>query len=95
MRTDTSPATRACGKSRKPSPTCAKRPGDVAARYGGEEFSVILPETDVDRATQLAELMCDAVRALAIPHQGSSLGHVTICVGVASVNPDGLADPQT
>jgi len=72
----------------------AKRPGDVAARYGGEEFSIILPETDVDRATQLAELTCDAVRALAIPHQGSSLGHVTICVGVASVNPDGLSDPQ-
>jgi diguanylate cyclase (GGDEF)-like protein len=73
---------------------CAKRPGDVAARYGGEEFSIVLPETDVERAAQLAEHMCDAVRGLAIPHQGSSLGHVTISVGVASMQPEGLPNPQ-
>lgn len=74
--------------------TCAKRPGDVSARYGGEEFAIILPETELEQAAALAEQMCDAVRLLAIPHQGSSLGHVTISAGVASVMPEGAAETQ-
>ena len=35
---------------------------DTLARYGGEEFVVVLPETTVEGAAQLAERICDAVR---------------------------------
>jgi diguanylate cyclase (GGDEF)-like protein len=31
------------------------RPTDVVARYGGEEFAVVLPETCLEEAIQLAE----------------------------------------
>ncbi len=33
------------------------RPGDLMARYGGDEFIVILPDTDLERAARLAQLL--------------------------------------
>ncbi|HET9096807.1 MAG TPA: diguanylate cyclase, partial [Candidatus Baltobacteraceae bacterium] len=63
---------------------CAGRPGDVFARYGGEEFAVILPWTDLGGAIKVAERMRQAVYALAIPHEGSSLQRVTVSVGVST-----------
>ncbi len=35
---------------------------DTVARYGGEEIVVILPETDVEGAAQLADRICAVVR---------------------------------
>jgi diguanylate cyclase (GGDEF)-like protein len=63
---------------------CARRPTDLFARYGGEEFVALLPGTDESAALRIAEAMCEAVRALQIPHRASSLGIVSISVGVAS-----------
>lgn len=34
-----------------------KRPGDKLCRYGGEEFALILPNTHIEGANQLAELI--------------------------------------
>jgi diguanylate cyclase (GGDEF)-like protein len=66
----------------------AKRPGEMAARYGGEEFAVILPACDLDTAKKFGEMLCERVRQLAIPHQGSAAhGMVTISVGVTSITP--------
>lgn len=67
---------------------CIGRPGDVFARYGGEEFAVILPWTDLGGAIKVAERMRQAVYALAVPHEGSSLQRVTVSVGVATSVPD-------
>lgn len=67
---------------------CVKRPGDLAARYGGEEFAVVLPQNTVDNAAQIGEQICSTVRALAIPHLGSSLGFVTISAGAEGIVPN-------
>jgi len=48
-----------------------KRPGDLLARYGGEEFVVLLPETPLQGAYQVAQAMAEAVHQLALPHPES------------------------
>jgi len=64
--------------------SCA-RPLDLVARYGGEEFVTLLPETDIEGASHIAEQMRSAVAALAIPHGFSSAAAVvTISVGVCT-----------
>jgi diguanylate cyclase (GGDEF)-like protein len=59
--------------------------GSVIGRYGGEEFIVITPMQNSERAAELAEVMCAAVRALAWPHEhrrdGTSV--ITVSVGVS------------
>ena len=60
-----------------------RRATDLAARYGGEEFSILLPNTDAVLALQVAKMLREAVEQLAIPHLQSSLGQVTVSIGVA------------
>lgn len=55
---------------------------DFIARIGGEEFLVILPETGLDGALQLAEKLRLAIACQAFPVVGS----VTISLGVALMN---------
>ena len=64
-----------------------RRPGDIAARYGGEEFAVLLPGADESSAAIIADRIRRAVLALAIEHDVSPAGVVTISAGVASVAP--------
>lgn len=62
-----------------------KRPNDLLARYGGEEFAVILPETPLEGALQVANELHQAVSDLDIKHEFSGVkDHVTISVGVAT-----------
>jgi diguanylate cyclase (GGDEF)-like protein len=60
-----------------------RRPADMTARYGGEEFAILLPETDIAGASQIVANMLAAVRALAIRHEASPHGVVTLSAGVA------------
>jgi diguanylate cyclase (GGDEF)-like protein len=73
---------------------CTKRPADFASRYGGEEFALILPESDADGAAALAESICRMVAEIAIPHEGSSLGVVTLSIGIVALIPVAEEDPQ-
>ena len=56
---------------------------DVACRVGGEEFGVIMPETDVEGAMQVAERLRTAAEQTSVP----GVGAVTISLGIA-VFPD-------
>ncbi|MGL1931487.1 MAG: diguanylate cyclase [Desulfotalea sp.] len=65
-----------------------KRPADFVARYGGEEFSCIIPNTNVEKAEELAEVMRKNIEQLNIPHEFSPTSdRVTISLGVATKIP--------
>lgn len=67
--------------------TIVSRTTDLAARYGGEEFGIILPNTDLSGATELAQRIEDGINWLAIMHPASSVApHVTVSQGVITVD---------
>lgn len=64
------------------------RSHDFVARFGGEEFIFILPDTDLNGASTLAEKLRAAVEEEHIPHEKSKISqYVTISLGVQSYTP--------
>jgi diguanylate cyclase (GGDEF)-like protein len=63
------------------------RATDLAARYGGEEFAFIAPLNSSAQAALLAETIRAGLQALALPHEASPAGCVTVSIGVASITP--------
>lgn len=53
-------------------------------RIGGEEFLILMVDADLQSATQVARRILRNIRARAIPHPTSEVGHVTLSIGVAS-----------
>ena len=74
--------------------SCLRRPGDMVARYGGEEFAVILPDTPLAQAKQLAETMRHAVLGLNIEHKDSSYGSVSITLGGSALDQESDMQPE-
>ncbi|MET0268775.1 MAG: diguanylate cyclase [Duganella sp.] len=73
-----------------------KRATDLMARYGGEEFAMILPDTDVRQAAQMAEAVRARASALAIAHaHGGATGVVTVSIGVSTLQADAPAAIET
>ena len=67
---------------------CLYRTSDLVARYGGEELVVLLPDTNLAGAQQVAQRMVEAVAQLGIAHQASPVAPVvTISVGVCAQIP--------
>ena len=57
---------------------------DTAARFGGEEFAVLLPQTDLSAAVNLANQIRQKVesKTLVKKSTGDMLGVITISAGV-------------
>lgn len=72
--------------------SCLSRAVDSVSRYGGEEFVVILPNTDEKGALKLAEDMRHAIERLAITHEYSEFGSVTVSIGCATYTADKESD---
>ena len=69
-----------------------RRPGDFVGRYGGEEFCVLLPNTDLTGAAQVAETIRSAVLGTNKENfLGSQAGRLSVSIGVAVIN--GNAQP--
>lgn len=58
---------------------------DIFGRYGGEEFAVILPETDIAGAEEVAERIRASVDQYTIDYQDKSIS-ISVSVGVAKVD---------
>lgn len=56
---------------------------DLIGRYGGEEFVVVLPESSVDEAAEVAERLRSAVAATPV-ETGAGQVEVTVSIGVAT-----------
>jgi diguanylate cyclase (GGDEF)-like protein len=65
----------------------ARRGGELVARYGGEEFVIILPNSDIQSAVEVANNIQNMILSLATPHTTSPFGIVTVSLGLASLQP--------
>src|SRR5262249_1174107 len=61
------------------------RASDICARVGGDEFSVAMPETDLERARDVAKRLRRAVDEAALGMRAHE--HVEVSVGIAAWAP--------
>ena len=68
--------------------------GQTAARYGGEEFGVILPNTDMDAAKDIAEKIRSTVESKKVVKKttGECMGTITLSLGIAQITTDDSLD---
>jgi len=64
------------------------RPADFAARWGGEEFIVLLPNTPLPGAMNIAEKIRIGVEKIEIPYYEGVIIKLTVSIGVNSLIPE-------
>ncbi len=63
---------------------------DVVGRFGGEEFIVILPETNLDGAMRVAEIIRGSISSKELKQRntGENYGTITVSIGVSRLRPE-------
>lgn len=56
---------------------------DILGRYGGEEFALVLPDTDLEAAVHVLDMVRQAFADLCFPFAGG-MGHLSFSVGLAA-----------
>jgi len=70
------------------------RDSDVVARYGGDEFVIILPGTPVQEASKLLQRLQQHFRDKPMHYDERAIA-ASISFGVASMNDQNVADPES
>ena len=60
---------------------------DLVGRYGGEEFTLVLPETDLTKAGEVAERLRKKINST-FSTASRTLPQITVSIGVASLQAD-------
>lgn len=68
------------------------RDSDLVCRMGGEEFVVLLTDTSRDMILQKAEQIRQAVSQMNLTYNGTSLGEITVSIGVAAYPDHGVEE---
>lgn len=68
------------------------RGSDVKCRYGGEEFLVVLPETPLEGAQRVAEILRKEIADAAVPWNGEAL-KISASFGVTAAQPGEVDTP--
>ena len=70
------------------------RETDIVARYAGDEFVIILPEASLEMAEQLMERIRAHFKGHPLEMDAACIS-VSVSVGIASINDDGVDGPKT
>lgn len=67
----------------------AVREHDFVARYGGDEFAIILPQTDIEGASTVANRILKGIRKQRLNIDSKNI-HVTVSMGIAAYPGEGI-----
>jgi len=67
--------------------SAAKRAQDIAARIGGEEFAILLPDTEIHSAVEIAQLLGSNIKSTTVLTSEGEKTNVTVSIGVACTRP--------
>jgi diguanylate cyclase (GGDEF)-like protein len=58
---------------------------DIIGRLGGEEFGIVLPEIDIEKATEVAERLREVISKTVVSLPMGLQIHFTVSIGIATL----------